>query len=149
MNASVCFRLTQSLDLPPEVEIVIGDELPVIKAGHSLLRQIFQNLIINAVKFNRSPRKRVELGGLPPGKDLCEMFVRDNGIGIDARYHEQIFRVFHRLHTSEEYEGTGIGLAVVKKAVNRLHGSIRVESTPGQGSTFFVSLPRRQKESEK
>jgi len=116
------------------------------------LKQIFQNLIDNAVKFNTSSRKRVELGWQParslPAADeveslarAYEFFVRDNGIGVDPRYHEQIFLPFERLHTSGEYEGTGIGLPVVKKAVARLHGSVRVESKPGEGSTFFVTLP--------
>ena len=72
--------------------------------------------------------------------------MRDNGIGIDPRYHEQMFRVLERLHTSEEYEGTGIRLTIVKKATSKLRGSIRRESKPTEGSTFFVTLPQTQKE---
>jgi light-regulated signal transduction histidine kinase (bacteriophytochrome) len=72
--------------------------------------------------------------------------VRDNGIGIDPRHHDQIFRVFQRLHTRREYEGTGLGLAIVKKAVNKLRGSVRLESKSGEGSTFFICLPKKQKE---
>ena len=69
------------------------------------------------------------------------MFVRDNGIGIDSRHHEQIFRVFQRLHDSEEYEGTGIGLAIVKKAITKLGGSLSLQSQLGDGTTFFIKLP--------
>jgi light-regulated signal transduction histidine kinase (bacteriophytochrome) len=110
------------------------------------LRQIFQNLIGNAVKFNRASPKRVEIGWLPIDGQNCELFVRDNGIGIESRHHEQIFQVFQRLHTRAEYEGTGLGLAIVKKATGKLHGSVRVESKPGEGSTFFVALPKIQEE---
>ncbi|MDY6954238.1 MAG: ATP-binding protein, partial [Thermodesulfobacteriota bacterium] len=75
-----------------------------------------------------------------------ELFVRDNGIGIEPRHQEQIFRMFHRLHTRKEYGGTGLGLAIVKKAASKLHGSVRLESTFGEGCTFFVSLPYMDKE---
>jgi len=138
-------ELIASLNLPEDAEVVMGSDWPTIDADWILLRQIFQNLITNAVKFNPSSRKLVEIGWRPVGEERYELFVRDNGIGIEADYLEQIFRVFRRLHTSEEYEGTGIGLAIVKKAVSRLHGSIRVESTPGEGSTFFVVLPKTGK----
>jgi PAS domain S-box-containing protein len=139
-------ELIASLDLPAEVEILMGDAWPAMDVEPVLLRQIFLNLIDNAVKFNTSPRKRIELSWQPVGDEQCELWVRDNGIGIDPRYHEQIFRVFERLHTREEYEGTGIGLAIVKKATSKLHGSVRVESKPAEGSTFFVTLPKTQKE---
>jgi light-regulated signal transduction histidine kinase (bacteriophytochrome) len=72
--------------------------------------------------------------------------VRDNGIGMLPCYHEQIFGVCKRLHTSEEYEGTGVGLAIVKKATNKLGGSIRVESRAGKGTTFFIALPKKQEQ---
>jgi PAS domain S-box-containing protein len=75
-----------------------------------------------------------------------ELFVRDNGIGIEPRHHERIFGVFQQLHTRDEYGGTGLRLAIVKKASAKLHGSVRVESKRGEGSTFFVVLPKTQKE---
>jgi light-regulated signal transduction histidine kinase (bacteriophytochrome) len=138
--------LIEALSLPPDVEVVMGNDRLIIDTDPTLLKHILQHLITNAVKFNPSPRKRVEIGWLPARQRQYEVFVRDNGIGIEPRYHEQIFHVFERLHTSEEYEGTGLGLAIVKKAISKLRGSLRVESEPGEGSTFFVTLPEPQQE---
>ncbi len=135
--------LVASLGLPPDVEVGWGQDWPTIESDPILLRQIFQNLILNAVKFNRASRKRIALGWREVAPGLVEISVRDNGIGIERRYQTQIFRVFQRLHTHQEYEGTGIGLAIVQKAVTSLGGAVRVESAPGAGSTFFVTLPRR------
>jgi len=140
------WELIATLDFPPDVDIVMGNDLPTIEVEPVLLRQIFQDLLRNAIKFNDSPRKRVEIGWVPAGEERHELFVRDNGIGIEPRYYDQIFRVFQRLHTREEYEGTGLGLAIVKKATGKLHGSVRVESKPAEGSTFFIALPKTQKE---
>jgi len=139
-------ELIATLDFPPDVDILMGNDLPTIEVEPVLLRQIFQDLLRNAIKFNDSPRKRVEIGWVPAGEERHELFVRDNGIGIEPRYYDQIFRVFQRLHTREEYEGTGLGLAIVKKATGKLHGSVRVESKPAEGSTFFIALPKTQKE---
>lgn len=139
-------ELVESLDLAPDVEIVIGKDFPTIDGEPTLLRQIFQNLINNAIKFNTSAHKRVEIGWGPLGEDGYELFVRDNGIGIEPRHHEQIFRVFQRLHTTQEYQGTGLGLGIVKKAASKLHASVRIESKAGEGSTFFVTLPKTQTE---
>jgi len=139
-------ELVVALSLPPDVDVVMGDEWPTIEVEPALLRQVLQNLIVNGAKFNEAERKRIELGWLPMDGGGCELFVRDNGIGIDPRYHAQIFGVFQRLHTREEYEGTGLGLAIVKKAVAKLHGSVRLESQSGEGSTFLIALPNVQKE---
>jgi light-regulated signal transduction histidine kinase (bacteriophytochrome) len=132
--------------LASTVEIVGANDWPTIDAEPTLLRQIFLNLISNAIKFNTSTHKRVEIGWLPLEEERCEVFVRDNGIGIEPRHHEQIFRVFQRLHTTREYEGTGLGLAIVKKASSKLHATVRIESKAGEGSTFFVALPKTPKE---
>jgi PAS domain S-box-containing protein len=142
-------ELVTSLDLDKDVEVVIGKDWPTIEADPTLVKQIFQNLINNAIKFNDSDHKRVEIDWRPAADGQRELFVRDNGIGIDPRHHERIFRVFQRLHTSEEYQGTGVGLAIVKKASSKLHGSVRLESQAGEGSTFFVALPETQKEKER
>jgi len=134
------------LRLPSDVEMIVADNWPVVTADRTLLMQIFQNLISNAAKFNKSPKKCIELGWQNGQEDRIEIFVRDNGIGIEPRYAEQIFRVFQRLHTQQAYEGTGIGLAVVKKAAVHLGGKVRLESAPGKGSTFFVEIPRQMGE---
>jgi len=135
-------ELIAPLALSPDVEIVMGNEWPTIEADPTLLTQVFQDLIRNATKFNLSPHKRIEIGWQLLDDEHYEVFVRDNGIGIESRFHEKIFRMFQRLHTRKEYEGTGLGLAIVRKAVGKLHGSLRLESKPGEGSTFFVALPK-------
>jgi PAS domain S-box-containing protein len=139
-------ELIASLALSPDVEVVLGNNWPTIETEPTLLSLVFQDLIRNATKFNRSPRKRIEIGWLPVDDEHYEVFVRDNGIGIEPRYHKQIFRMFNRLHTREEYGGTGLGLAIVRKAVGKLRGSVRLESKPGEGSTFFVALPKTRRE---
>ncbi len=126
-------------------EIVIDPDLPVIWGDRDRIGQLLGNLVGNALKYNKSPTPRVEVGQ-PPVTDAnsrdATFFVRDNGIGIDARFHAKIFQLFRRLHTREEYEGTGAGLAICHKIVQAHGGKIRVESESGQGATFFVSLPR-------
>lgn len=135
-------ELLHSKVIPPDVEVALQDDWPFVAADRTLFEQIFRNLISNALKFNRSSEGRLlEVGWQPSTEGFCELFVRDNGIGIEPRYHEQIFRMLQRLHTHQEFEGTGIGLAIVRKAVQRLNGSVRLESLPGKGSTFFVMLP--------
>ena len=138
--------LIDMLDLPADVQVKLAEGWPSIDTRPTFLRQIFQNLIINAIKFNQSSDKHIELEWRPIGHEAYEFCVQDNGIGIDKRYHEQIFRVFQRLHTRDEYEGTGIGLAIVKKATAKLKGLISIKSASGQGSSFFVTLPKTHKE---
>lgn len=134
-------ELRDSLELSPDDELVVTGSLPAVQADRTLLAQIFSNLMVNGFKFNRSPRKRVEIGIAEVRNGMCELFVGDNGIGIDPRYHDRIFKMFKRLHTHKEFEGTGIGLAIVRKAAAKLNGSVRVASDPGNGSRFFVALP--------
>ncbi|MBW1896147.1 MAG: PAS domain S-box protein [Deltaproteobacteria bacterium] len=138
-------ELITSIDPSSEVEVVMRDDWPTIDTDPTLLRQIFENLIRNAIHFNNSQQKRVELGWVPLGEEHYEVSVRDNGIGIDPNYHEQVFGAFERLWTRREYEGTGLGLAIVKKALAKLHGSARIESKAGKGSTFFIALPSRKR----
>jgi signal transduction histidine kinase len=133
--------LISSLLFPPDVKIIMKDDWPMLAIEPVIFRQIFQNLLSNAVKFNTSPHKQVELDWGESEEGGYEFSVRDNGIGIDSEFQTRIFQMFRRLHTREEFEGTGIGLAIVKKAVSKLRGTIRVESEPGKGSSFFVTLP--------
>lgn len=133
--------VVKELKPSPDMEIVLMDGWPRVETQPVLLKQILQNLITNAVKFNRSTPKRVEVGWTSAGGEGLEIYIRDNGIGIDPKFHERIFRVFDRLHTRQEYEGTGIGLSIVRKALSKLGGSIRMASAPGRGSTFWVTLP--------
>ncbi|MDH5716179.1 MAG: ATP-binding protein [Spirochaetia bacterium] len=137
-------EIIDSYNLRKEAEFEISNDLPVIKIEVVLLKQVFQNLILNGIKFNKSSHKKIIIGTTKVNNGSCEIFVKDNGIGIAPKYYTQIFKVFQRLHTQNEFEGTGIGLAIVKKAVEKAGGSIRVESIPNQGSTFFVKLLKNQ-----
>lgn len=117
-------------------------KLPVLKADRVQLRQLFQNLISNAIKFAKNgevPEVSVREQGA--GGGFTVIAVSDNGIGFDDKFKERIFRPFERLHGKEEYEGSGIGLAICQKIVLRHRGKITAESTPGGGATFKVMLP--------
>ncbi len=122
-------------------KLTIAQNWPVFRSERFLLRQIFIDLICNGFKYNRAAIKQVEVGWQKAGDNGVEIFVRDNGIGIDPQHHARITEIFKRLHTDGEYEGTGIGLAIVKRAVQKINGTLRVESAVGEGSTFYVNLP--------
>jgi PAS domain S-box-containing protein len=119
---------------------IIYEEMPSIIADEPQMTQLFQNLIGNALKFHGEEVPRVEITAARKGDDWT-FSVRDNGIGIDPQYKDRIFEIFQRLHTCEEYPGTGIGLAIAKKIVERHDGRIWVESELGKGSTFNFTLP--------
>jgi PAS domain S-box-containing protein len=145
------------LDLEPEIEKTRGSiqvgELPVLHADYVQMRQLFQNLISNGLKFHKpevpplvkiyqryqSTQNEVShhYGDLP-----YQIFVEDNGIGFNQAYRENIFAPFYRLHSHSRYEGTGMGLAICKKIVERHGGGITATSVPEQGATFIVTLPR-------
>lgn len=116
------------------------DELPVVLGDRAQIAQVYQNLITNAMKFRHGRRlPKIHLGARREGKEWV-LSVQDNGIGIPEDQHDRIFVIFQRLHVREEYEGTGIGLAVVKKIIERHGGRIWLESTPKKGTTFFFSM---------
>jgi light-regulated signal transduction histidine kinase (bacteriophytochrome) len=125
--------------------IVTRDPLPHVFGSPSLLTQLFQNLIGNALKYRSAAPPKVHVSAREAGGGW-EFSVRDNGIGIDPRFQDRIFRIFQRLHTREEYPGTGAGLAIAKRIVEVHGGTIRVESAPGRGATFIFVLPRRGEE---
>jgi light-regulated signal transduction histidine kinase (bacteriophytochrome) len=115
-------------DLPP----AFGDE--------ALLRQVFLNLLSNAFKFTRhKPLAVIEVGAIS-GSGASIYFVRDNGVGFDMKHAKQLFGIFSRLHTDEQFEGTGIGLAIVQRIVNRHGGHIWVDAAPDSGATFYFTL---------
>jgi light-regulated signal transduction histidine kinase (bacteriophytochrome) len=137
-------------DVLGDLEIQIGEKqaqvnlkhLPVVIADPTQMSQLFQNLISNALKFhqeNEPPIVTIQYQDIGP--DKVEISVADQGIGFDESYTDKIFQPFQRLHGHSEYEGSGIGLSVCKKIVERHNGSIRVQSQPGEGATFFISLP--------
>ncbi|MEO6725945.1 MAG: ATP-binding protein, partial [Blastocatellia bacterium] len=120
-------------------------ELPVVDADPLQMRQLLQNLIGNALKFHRAEETPVvRVTAEDAGDDLCQIAVADNGIGFEEKYLDRIFTPFQRLHGRNEYEGTGMGLAVCRRIAERHGGTITAQSTPGQGTTFLVTLPLKQ-----
>jgi signal transduction histidine kinase/streptogramin lyase len=129
------------------------DDLPTIEADATQMRQLLQNLLHNAIKFRRPqepPRIDVyahPLTGTTANETIYELTVKDNGIGFDPKYADRIFTIFQRLHGRDEYEGTGVGLTICRKIAERHRGHIKADSTPGEGTTFTVTLPARQSKS--
>jgi PAS domain S-box-containing protein len=127
---------------------VTRDHLPLVLADPTQLRQLFQNLIANGIKFHRpGALPRVHVSASLNGEGWT-FSISDNGIGIEPQYFERIFVLFQRLHGRDEYPGTGIGLALCKKIVERHGGHMRVDSTPAQGTTFRFTLPVANAETE-
>jgi len=125
-------------------DLVIQESLPKIVCDRIKISEVFLNLINNGIKFSTKKNKenlKIEVGYKDDG-DYHRFFVKDNGIGIEPKYHEQIFGIFKRLHDSSEYEGTGAGLSIVKRVVDDHNGKIWIESELGKGATFFFTIPK-------
>ncbi|NIP85872.1 MAG: GHKL domain-containing protein [Planctomycetales bacterium] len=120
--------------------VVAHDPLPTIHADPTQIVQLLQNLVSNAIKYCYQDPPRIHVAARRDAHDWT-FSVSDNGIGINPDHCERVFVIFQRLHTREAYDGTGIGLAICKRIVERHHGRIWVESAPGEGSTFFFTIP--------
>jgi light-regulated signal transduction histidine kinase (bacteriophytochrome) len=142
--ASVVAMMSKTIE-SSKAEIV-SENLPMVSADEMQLGQVFQNLLGNALKFHgeRAPRIQVRAETIENG-NTWRFSVADNGIGIDKENGGRLFQMFQRLHTREEYEGTGIGLAISKRIVERHAGRIWFDSAPGQGTTFYFTLPRPER----
>jgi signal transduction histidine kinase len=148
-----------NVDLGPFIHRVVGEKRNEMEGGRidwrvsvnggtvvadaNGLAQALRNYLDNAIKFTRNAESpRIEVGVLEL-QDTCRVWVRDNGIGFDMKYHDRIFDIFQRLHRAEDYPGTGVGLAIVRKAVERMGGTVWAESEAGRGATFYLEVPKR------
>ncbi len=125
--------------------MVTRDLLPTLPADPSQLVSVFQNLIGNGIKYHGDQPPRIHVSAVESGNEWLFSF-KDNGIGIESEFAERIFVIFQRLHSQTKYGGTGIGLAICKKVVERHGGRIWVESEPQKGSTFYLTLPMRNQQ---
>lgn len=123
------------------IDFVIDVNGAIVLADASGLAQSLRNYLDNAIKFTgKVSQPRIEVGSKESGES-CQLWVRDNGIGFDMKYHDRIFDIFQRLNVTDDYPGTGIGLAIVRKAMERMGGRAWAKSEPGQGATFYLEIP--------
>ncbi|MBN2115857.1 MAG: GHKL domain-containing protein, partial [Anaerolineales bacterium] len=143
IDLNVLVREVIELLAPPEqIQIRVEVTLPVIIGDKLRITQVFQNLIGNAVKFMDKPQGFITIGCEETGAEW-QFSVADNGPGIDPKYHDKIFQIFQTLKPRDEVESSGIGLSIVKKIVNLYGGKVWIESTVGQGSTFYFTVPKK------
>lgn len=124
-------------------KIEISGTMPEYYGDKVKYQQVFMNLISNGIKHNNKEQKKIEISCREEGK-FWEFMIKDNGPGIDKRFHEKVFVIFQTLKARDEFESTGIGLSIVKKIVEEAGGSIRIESTPGEGAAFYFTVPKNQ-----
>ena len=119
------------------------EKLPNVQGDKNLLKMAFENLISNAIKYTSQREEAIiEIGYLEKDNNMVDIFVKDNGVGFDMNYVSKLFSVFQRLHTNEEFEGTGIGLANVKQIVQKHNGYVRAEGKINEGAIFYIILPK-------
>jgi len=136
----VVYQLTYEIQTR-SAQVTLAGRFPEVLANSEVLEQVMTNLLENALKFvppERSPQVEIQA---EPGADSVRVWVKDNGIGIEAKYYDRIFGAFERLDSTGAYEGTGIGLAIVRQGIQRMGGQVGVESRPGVGSGFWIELP--------
>ena len=138
-------EIIKSIDPPENIQITIADKSPTLVCAEIYLTQIFQNLLSNAINYEDKPEGQVTIGCVAED-DFWKFSVADNGPGIEEEYLDKIFQIFQTLPTEGKHKGTGtgIGLAIVRKAVEMYGGKIWVESSLGQGTTFFFTFPKHE-----
>ena len=136
-------EIMAGIDPEMKVSVEFSGEFPVISAPRLFLFQTLQNLLSNAIKYNDKNKPEIKISGHENGS-YFEISISDNGPGIDPKYHERIFGIFQTLDSEKSVEGTGVGLAIVKKTIAELGGEVTVDSEKGKGATFTLSLPSNQ-----
>ncbi len=134
-------EIVELLDLPSNIQVTVQEGLPTLLLERIKTGQLFQNLLSNAIKYMDKPEGKIHVGCAEEG-ELWKFWVSDNGPGIEEKYFEKIFQMFQTLASRDSYESTGVGLTIVKKIVERMGGTVWVESQVGLGSTFLFTLPK-------
>jgi light-regulated signal transduction histidine kinase (bacteriophytochrome) len=143
----VCKDLAFAIE-EKKVDLRVQTDLPAITCDEVHMKQVFKNLISNAIKFNDKPEPVVEVGCHDDNGNYT-FTIRDNGIGIDQQYHDKIFKIFQRLNRREDYKDTGVGLTICKKVVEAHGGAIWVQgSSPGEGTTFSFTVPKQDQRTD-
>ena len=132
-------ELVRMLYIPEHITVKVENKLPILKGDKTKLQQLFQNLISNAVKFIDKPEGTIKIGVKLTG-DYYQFSIADNGMGIEKKFHDKIFKIFHSLNKSKE--STGIGLSIVKKIVDLHEGQIWLESEVNKGTTFYFTIKK-------
>jgi light-regulated signal transduction histidine kinase (bacteriophytochrome) len=136
------FEQLQEQELERELRLTV-QSLPKAWGDHALLNQVMMNLLGNAIKYTKAQKTaNIEVGGYVQGQETV-YYIKDNGVGFDARFADKLFGVFQRLHGGPEYEGTGVGLAIVQRIIQRHGGRVWAEGAVGHGATFYFALPQK------
>jgi len=138
-----------TLEKDRQIELKTGN-LCTVFADRTMIKQVMINLISNALKFTRFvPEAKIEIGCKDEvGSKVIEFYVSDNGVGFDMKYYDKLFGVFQRLHTDDIFEGTGVGLALIKRIIAKHNGEIWAEGIPDEGATFSFTLPKQEEKQE-